>query len=138
MKCVRVCVLRGVRGILFILVEVGFPQTHIWKVIRRLGIYSSTKCTWTGARAGSAEPGVQPTPPGAPRPHRLLAGRQVGPRIFPYVHYAWRARLLCQVGPLCKWVTPDAIFSVVVWRLLRVFVLFRSCSSEVYKTRKHL
>ena len=49
---------------------------------------------------------------------------------------ACHARLLYQVDPLCKWVTPDAIFCVVVWRLLCVFVLFRSCSSEMYKTRK--
>ena len=52
--------------------------------------------------------------------------------------YVWRARLLCQMGPLCKWVTPDAIFCVVVWRLLLVFVLFHSYSSEMYKTRKQL
>ena len=57
----------------------------------------------------------------------------MGPDIFPCMHYAWRTRLLCQMGPLCKWVTPDAIFCVVMWRLLRVFVLFCSCSSEMYK-----
>ena len=62
----------------------------------------------------------------------------MGPGIFLCMHYAWRARLLCQMGPPCKWVTPDVIFSVVVWRLLRVFILFRSYSSEIYKTQKQL
>ena len=62
----------------------------------------------------------------------------MGPGIFLCMHYAGRARLLCQMGPPCKWVVPDAIFCVVVWRLLRVFGLFRSCSSEMYKTRKQL
>ena len=62
----------------------------------------------------------------------------MGPDVFPCMHYAWRARFLCPMGPLCKWVMPDAIFCVVEWRLLRVFVLFRSCSSEMYKTRKQL
>jgi len=51
---------------LFIALEVGSPPTHIWKVIRCLGSYSSSRCTWTGGRAGSAEPRVRPTPPLAP------------------------------------------------------------------------
>ena len=42
------------------------------------------------------------------------------------------------MGPLCKWVMPDAIFCVVVWHLLRIFVLFCSCSSEIIQTRKQL
>ena len=100
--------------------------------------YFSSSCTWTSAYPGSAKPGVRPTPPGAPHPYPPLAGLQVGPRIFSCVHYAWSARLLCQVGPLCKWVMLDAIFCVVVWCLLRVFLLFRSCSSEMYKTRNQL
>ena len=41
-------------------------------------------------------------------------------------------------GPLCKGVTPDVIFCIVVWRLLRVFVLFCSCSSEIIQTQKQL
>ena len=53
---------RGGEGALFILVEVGFPPTHTWKVIGRLGSYHSSRCTWTGGRVGSDEPGVQPTP----------------------------------------------------------------------------
>jgi hypothetical protein len=62
----------------------------------------------------------------------------MGPHIIPCMHYAWRAHLLCQMGPLCKWMTLDAIFYVVMWCLLRVFFLFRSCSSEMYKTQKQL
>jgi len=54
------------------------------------------------------------------------------------MHFVWRACFLCQMGPPCKCVTPDVIFCVVIWRLLRVFVLFRSCSSEMYKTQKQL
>jgi len=56
--------------------------------------------------------------------------------MFPCMHIAWRARLLYQMGPPCKCVTPDATFCVVMWHLLRVFVLFRSCSSEIYRTQK--
>jgi hypothetical protein len=41
---VCVCV-EGGREALFIALEVGFPPTHIWKVIRCLGSHSSSKCT---------------------------------------------------------------------------------------------
>ena len=73
-----------------------------------------------------------------PHPYPSLAGWHVGPDIFPCMHYAWRARLLCQMGPPCKWVMPNAIFCIVVRRLLRVFVLFHSCSSKMYNSRKQL
>ena len=52
---------------LFIALEVGFPPTHIWKVIRCLDSHSSSKCT-------GREPGqVRPTQ-GVGRPH-LAASR---------------------------------------------------------------
>ena len=108
------------------------------EVIRRLGDDSSSKCTWTGGQPGLADPGDRPAPPGHLSSLSFSGRLTCGPRYLPCMHYAWRACLLCQMGPLCKWVTPDAIFCVVVWRLLRGFVLFRSCSSEMYKTRKQL
>ena len=40
--------------------EVGFPPTHVWKVIKCLGGDSSSKCTRTGARPGSADPTLAP------------------------------------------------------------------------------
>ena len=55
----RVCVEGGGEA-LFIALEVSFPPTHIWKVIRCLGSYSFSKCTWTGTRLGSADPTWQP------------------------------------------------------------------------------
>ena len=54
---VSVCVcVEGGGEALFIALEVGFPPTHVWKVIRCLGGDSSSKCTWMGARPGSADP----------------------------------------------------------------------------------
>ena len=82
---------------------------------------------------------------GVGRPHLsavwsypLHAGWHVDPRPYPLVQIPWRPHLLWHVGPLCKGVTPDVIFCVVVRCLLLVFVLFRSCSSEMYKARKQL
>ena len=57
-----VCVERGERPYLYYL-EVGFPPTHIWKVIRCLGGDSSSKCTYTGGKAGLAEPRGSADPP---------------------------------------------------------------------------
>ena len=134
-----VCVLRGgERG----------PIYTTWRSVSRQRIYGR----WSGALA------VTP-PRDAPgciagqvrstlwvgRPHLsavradpLLGGWFVGSYPYPLVHLAWRPHFLWHVGPLCKGVTPDVIFCVVVRRLLRVFVLFRSCSSEMYKTWKQL
>jgi len=136
MKCV--CVLRGVEGRPIYTSGGWFPaNAHMegdqvpWPWLL-LEMHLDGRQGRFGRTWGSADP------PSAPRPYPPLASWQVGPCVFPYVHYAWRAHLLCQVGPLCKWVTPDAIFCVVVWRLRRVFFLFHSCSSEMYKTRKQL
>ena len=127
------CVERGEREALFILVEVGSRQMHVWKVIRRLRGDSSSKCTWTGGWPGSAS--ASPTWP----PLVLILRWQADIwALISCMYYAWHACLLCQMGPLCKWVTPNAILCVVVWRLLCVFVFFRSCSSKMYKTRKQL
>ena len=62
----------------------------------------------------------------------------MGPDLFPCMHIAWRAHLLCQMGPPYKCVMPDAILCVVVWRRLCVFVLFRSCSSEIERASRPL
>ena len=48
----------------FIVFRVGSRQKHIWKVIRRSRGHATSKCTWTGGRPGSADPGGQPAPPG--------------------------------------------------------------------------
>ena len=135
--CVCVC-MRGVRGGPIYTSGGRFPPNAHMEGNQETWADSSSKCTWTGGRPGSADPGGGRPHLAASRPYPSLAGWYVGPDIFPYMHYAWRARLLCQMGPLCKWVTLDAIFCIVVWRLLRVFVLFRSCSSKMYKTLKQL
>ena len=57
--CVCVCVERGGGPYLYYL-EVGFPPTHIWKVIRCLGSYSPSKCTYMGTRPSSADPTWKP------------------------------------------------------------------------------
>ena len=132
------CVGGGWRRGLFIALEVGFPPTHIWKVIRCLGSHSSSKCTWTGTRLGSADLGGRLTHLAASRPDLLLDGIFFDPYPYPLVHLAWRPRFLRHVGPLCKGVTLDVIFCIVIWCLLCVFVLFHSCSSEMYKTPKQL
>ena len=132
------CVLRGVRGALFILVEVGSRQMLVLKVIRRFGADSSSKCTWTGGRPGSADPGGRSAPPGHLSSSSSFGRMACGPRSLFLYAFVWRAHLLCHMGPPCKCVTPDAIFYIVVRRLLCVFVLFLSCSSEMYKTRKQL
>ena len=54
MKCV--CVEGGGGEAYLYYLEVGVPPTHVWKVIRCLGVDSSSKCIWTGARPGLAEP----------------------------------------------------------------------------------
>ena len=48
----------------FIVFRVGSRQKHIWKVIRRSRGHATSKCTWTGGRPGSADPGGRPAPPG--------------------------------------------------------------------------
>ena len=121
MRGVCVCVEGGWREALFIVLEVGSRQKNIWKVIKRRGIL------------GVGRPHLAAT-----RPQPLLVGWHVGLDIFPCLHFAWCAYLLCHMCSPCKCVTPDVIFCVVVWRLLRVFVLFCSCSSKKYKTRKQL
>ena len=90
---------------------------HVWKVIRRLGA-------------------------------RLLLEMHLDLGASLVLILLWQADMWALISVLvcimrsapvcCKWVTPDAIFCVVVWRLLRVFVLFRSCSSKMYKTKKQL
>ena len=71
-------------------------------------------------------PGVGRPHVALPQPHPLLASSQMGPQ------------LLCQVSPPCKWMTPEAIFCVILWCLHRVFFLFHSCSSEIMKSPKKL
>ena len=80
---------------------------------------------------------------GVGRPHLsaiwsypLHAGWHMDPRPYPLVHLPWRPCLLCDVGPLCKGVTPVAIFCGVVWCLRRVFFLFCSCSYEIVQNSK--
>jgi len=72
---------------LFIVLEVGSLHLHIWKVIKCLGCDSS-KCTWKGARLGSADPWVRPNlggaPPAAPSSGRLIGGP--GPEPYSIVH----------------------------------------------------
>jgi len=71
-------VCEGVREALFILLGGRFPQTHIWKVIRQSRRYSTSKCTWTGARLGAGDPRGRPppdgTPPGPPSSGWLTGG----------------------------------------------------------------
>jgi hypothetical protein len=130
--CVCVCVLRGVRGGPIYTSGGRFPTK------RTYGRWSGALATTPPRNAPGREAGQGFGRPHLGAPYPPLAGWQVGICVFPCVHYAWRARLLCQMGPPCKWVTPDAIFCVVVWRLLRVFVLFHSCWSEIIQTRKQL
>ena len=59
-----VCVVRGEGSPTFIFFRVGSRQKHIWKVIRRSKGHATSKCTWTGGRPGSADPGGRPAPPG--------------------------------------------------------------------------
>ena len=59
----RVCVREGGERPYLYYLEVGFPPMHIWKVIRCLGCDSSSRCTWTRCRLGSADPRGRPTPP---------------------------------------------------------------------------
>ena len=132
------CVLRGVRGGPIYTSGGRFPPNARMEGDEETWGDSSSKCTWTGGRPGSADLGGWPAPPGRLSSLSFTGRLHVGPDIFLCMHYAWRAHLLCQMGPLCKWVTPDAIFYVVMWRLLCVFFLFRSCSSQIYKTRKQL
>ena len=51
----------------------------------------------------------------------------------------WRSKreiMSVNMGPPCKYVTPDAIFCIVKWHLHRVFLLFHSFSSEIMETPK--
>ena len=129
--CVCVC-WEGGRG----------PIYTTWRSVSRQHIYGR----WSGALAVNAPrdaPGriagqVRPNPPVSRYCWSCAGGWFVGSYPYPLVHLAWRPCFLWHVGPLCKGVTPDVIFCVVMWRLLRVFILFRSCSSEMYKTRKQL
>ena len=59
-----VCVCERWREPPFIVFRVGSRQKHIWKVIRRSRGHATSKCTWTGGRLGSADPGDRSAPPG--------------------------------------------------------------------------
>ena len=136
MGCVCVCWEGGERA-LFILLKVGSRQMHTRKVIRCLGRDSSSRCTWTGCRPGRRTPRVSRHHLASAHPYPSLVGWHVGPGVDHDVHLLWLPRLLYQVGPPCKGVTPDAIFYIVAWRLHRVFILFRSCSSEMAKLQNN-
>ena len=90
-------------------------------------------CVLRGVRGGPIYTSGGRFPPNA-----YKQGWLVGPDLFPCMHFAWHAHLHCQMGLPCKCVTSDAIFCVAMWCLLRVFILFHSCSSEMHKTREQL
>ena len=80
---------------------------------------------------------VSVTQPGLQGPDTVNSRHiSVTPPATPLEHLPWRPSLLYQVGPLCKGVTPVVIFCVVAWCLRRVFLLFRSCSSEIIQIPK--
>ena len=113
-----------------------FPPNASMEGDQCLGCDSSSKCTWMGLWPGSADLWGRSTPHGHDSSLSSSGGLTHGLSTLSFHASSVAPRLLCQVGPPREYVTPDAIFCVVTWRLHRVFFFFRSSSFENMETPK--
>ena len=84
------------------------------------------KCTWTGARVGSAEPLVRPAPPCRLSPPPSSGSLPGGSWCQVVGAGAWMVSLVYHVGPFCLCYARRDLLRLLL-RTLHVFMLFLTC-----------